>query len=257
MSSAHFLDAMVRRTFLVCGILSSLLYVAMTVLVATQWDEYSSLSYTISELSAIGAPTRSVWVLPGAVYTVLVTLFGCGVMMSAGGNRRLRAVGILVALYGSLGLVWPFAPMHQREVLAAGGGTMSDTLHVLLAAVTVTLMLAAMVVGIGAAGARFRVYSVVSLAILAVFALLTFRDAPRLSANLPTPWIGVWERINVGVFLLWVVVLACVSFQRLERAAAIARRSAPHGSSTAVVGASNTIVDQRSGVHGAHLGIPE
>ena len=33
-------------------------------------------------------------------------------------------------------------------------------------------------------------------------------DAPRIAANLPTPWIGVWERINIGVFLLWVVVLA-------------------------------------------------
>ena len=30
----------------------------------------------------------------------------------------------------------------------------------------------------------------------------------RIAANLPTPWIGVWERINLGVFLLWVVVLA-------------------------------------------------
>jgi hypothetical protein len=27
-------------------------------------------------------------------------------------------------------------------------------------------------------------------------------------ANEPTPWIGVWERINIGVYMLWVVVLA-------------------------------------------------
>ena len=26
--------------------------------------------------------------------------------------------------------------------------------------------------------------------------------------NLPTPWVGVWQRINLGVFLLWVVLLA-------------------------------------------------
>jgi hypothetical protein len=31
---------------------------------------------------------------------------------------------------------------------------------------------------------------------------------PRIAANLPTPWVGVWERINIGAFLLWVVVLA-------------------------------------------------
>ena len=57
---------MLRKTLLVCGILSSLLYVAMTVLVAMQWEGYSSASQTISELSAIGAPTRSLWLLPAA-----------------------------------------------------------------------------------------------------------------------------------------------------------------------------------------------
>ena len=24
----------------------------------------------------------------------------------------------------------------------------------------------------------------------------------------PTPWIGLWERINISVFLLWIAVLA-------------------------------------------------
>ena len=66
---------MLRKALLVCGILSSLLYVAMNVFVAMQWEGYSSVSQTVSELSAIGAPTRSLWVLPGAVYTVLVTAF--------------------------------------------------------------------------------------------------------------------------------------------------------------------------------------
>jgi hypothetical protein len=37
-------------------------------------------------------------------------------------------VGGLILAYASLGLLWPFAAMHQREVLAAGGGTLSDTM---------------------------------------------------------------------------------------------------------------------------------
>jgi hypothetical protein len=32
--------------------------------------------------------------------------------------------------------------------------------------------------------------------------------------NQPTPMIGVWERINIGVFLLWVVILATVLIRR-------------------------------------------
>jgi hypothetical protein len=114
----------------------------------------------------------------------------------------------LILVYGSLGLVWPFAPMHQREVLAAGGGTFSDTMHLTIAAVTVMLMLVAIGAGATGVGPRFRVYSIVSLFTLLVFGVLTFMEAPRVGANLPTPWIGVWERVNLGVFLLWVVVLA-------------------------------------------------
>jgi hypothetical protein len=49
---------MARKALLVCGILSSLLYVVMNVFVPMQWQGYSSASQTVSELSAIGAPTR-------------------------------------------------------------------------------------------------------------------------------------------------------------------------------------------------------
>ena len=111
---------MARKILLVCGILSSLLYVAMLVVVAMRWEGYSSVSQTVSELSAIGAPTRALWAVPGAFYTALVTAFGWGVWESAGRSRALRIVGASIAAYGALGLIWPFAPMHLRETIAAG-----------------------------------------------------------------------------------------------------------------------------------------
>jgi hypothetical protein len=212
---------MLRKGLLLCGILSSFLYAAMVIFIPMQWDSYSSASYTISELSAIGAPTRALWVLPGAIYTALVVAFGLGVWISASRSHALRRVGGLILAYGSLGLLWPFAPMHTREVLAAGGGTLSDTMHLVLASVTVLLMLAAMVYGAMALGKRFRVYSIASLVLLFAFGALTFIDAPRIGVNLPTPWVGVWERINIGVFLLWVVVLGTALLQRHETQATI------------------------------------
>jgi uncharacterized protein DUF998 len=215
-----------RKILLVCGVLSSLLYIAMSVFVAMQWEGYSSASQTISELSAIGAPTRSLWVLPAAFYTVLVTAFGWGVWKSDGRSRALRIVGGLIVAYGVLGLVWPFAPMHLPEALAAGGGTRSDTIHLVLGGVTVLLMLLAIAVGAAAFGRRFRLYSIATLAILVTFGALTFLDAPQIAANLPTPWIGVWERINIGAFLLWVVVLAITLLRVQDTAAVTGRRDA-------------------------------
>lgn len=65
-------------------------------------------------------------------------------------------------------------------------------------------------IGFGAVafGKRFRLYSIATVVIVVVFGALTGFDAPRVAANLRTPWVGVWEQISIGVFLLWVVVLA-------------------------------------------------
>jgi hypothetical protein len=211
-----FRPATMRNAWLVCGILSSLLYVAMNILVAAQWPAYRSASQMVSELSAVDAPTRPLWVVLAMVYTVLVSGFGWGVWMAAGENRRLRVAGILILVYGALGLIWPFAPMHLREALAAGGGTFSDTVHIALAATTVVIYLLALGFAAAALGKGFRLYSLATMVALAVFGILTFRDAPGIDAGLPTPLIGVWERINIGLFLLWVIVLALALLARVR-----------------------------------------
>jgi hypothetical protein len=93
---------------------------------------------------------------------------------------------------------------------------MSDTVHQILAAATVFLMFIAIGFGATAFGKPFRLYSIVTIAVLLGFGGLTFLEAPRLEMNLPTPWIGLWERITISVFLLWVVVLATVLWRRVR-----------------------------------------
>jgi hypothetical protein len=198
-----------------CGILSSLLYAALLVVVPMQDAAYSSASQTVSELSAIDAPTRFLWISLGLVWGMLYAAFGWGVWRAAGENRRLRVAGGLITAAAVFGLFWP--PMHQREVLAAGGGTLTDTLHIAWTAVNGVLTLLAMGFAATALGMRFRLYSITTMVILLAAGLLTSRDAPGVSANLPTPWIGVWERINIGAWLLWVVVLAVTLLRRRLR----------------------------------------
>jgi Protein of unknown function (DUF998) len=211
---------MTRKLLLTCGIVSSALYVAMNVFVPMRWAAYSSASQTVSELSAIGAPTRSLWMSLGIPYTLLVTAFGCGVWRSAERNRPLHVTGGLLVAYGLVGLAWP--PMHLR----GAEFTVTDTMHIAFAMVTVLLMLLAMGFGAAAFGRRFRAYSVATIVTLFAFGALTGIDAPRIAANLPTPWIGVWERINIGVFLLWVIVLS-VLLLRLGDGGAASDREEP------------------------------
>lgn len=195
---------MARKSLLAAGILASLLYVAMNVVVAMQWPDYSSAEQTVSELSAIGAPTRRLWIALGIPYALLMTAFGGGVRLSAGPSRPLRAAGDLLIAYGLVSLFWPLAPMHLR----GDGFTLTDTMHIAFAMASVLLMFLAVGCAAAALGARFRLYSAATVVVLLAFGTLTSLAAPRVAAGLPTPRLGIWERVDIGGFLLWVVVLA-------------------------------------------------
>lgn len=198
------------KVLLFCGILSSLLYAAMLIFVPMQYEGYSSVNQTISELSAIGAPTRSLWVSLGIVYTLLIAGFGWGIRQSAGENYPLQIAGGLLTAYGIIGIAWVFVPMHQREVLAAGGGSMSDNMHLGMGMISSLFMIISMGFAAAAFGKRFRFYTIATIAILLVFGALTGLEKPNIEANLPTPLVGVWERIMLGIFILWAFVLSMV-----------------------------------------------
>ncbi|HEU4892220.1 MAG TPA: DUF998 domain-containing protein [Vicinamibacterales bacterium] len=205
-----------HRALLSGGILASVLYVAMTLFVGLLWEGYSVASNVPSELAAIGAPTRTLWILLGAVYGVLMIAFGWIVWASAPPNRALRLVGALLMAHTAFGQFWP--PMHQRAVLAAGGGTLTDTLHLVWAAVTGIFFM--LIVGFGAAalGKRFRLYSIATMVIVLACGAVTGTYASDVQADLPTPWVGAWERISIATFMAWIVVLAITLLPRRDRA---------------------------------------
>lgn len=202
-----------RKLLLVCGILASLLYVATDMLAAIRWEGYSYTAQTISETFAIGAPTRPLVLLRGLGYSVLVITFGLGVWGSASGKRPLRvAAGLLVGI-AVVDLVAPFvAPMHLR----GAERTLTDTMHIVLASVDVLFILLIIGFGASAFGKRFRLYSIGTILVVVVFGTLAGLDGPRIAANLPTPWVGVTERISVFSYMLWLVVLG-IGLLRVQR----------------------------------------
>jgi hypothetical protein len=195
------------ETLLLCGAASLVVYVAIDAIASLRYAGYDYRDQTISELSAVQAPTRTLWLWLVGPYELLVFATAAGVLMAA--RRRAHSiVGWLLLAYAISGLAWPFAPMHQREALAAGGGTGSDTMHLVLAGVTSALFFAMIVAGAIGCGSRFRIYSVATLVGLAVFGSLVRLQSPALADNEPTPWIGFFERINVFGAMLWIAVFA-------------------------------------------------
>jgi uncharacterized protein DUF998 len=214
---------MARKLLLWCGVLASLLYAAMLVFIPMQWPAYSSTSQAVSELSAIDAPTRSVWVAWGAVYALLVVAFGWGVWLSAARMRSLRVAGGTLVGWGIFGFFWP--PMHLR----GAEFTLTDTLHIIWSVISVLGMLFTIGCGAAAFGKYFRRYSAGTILVFVVFGLLTFADAPKLAAGLPTPWLGVWERINILAYMLWVVVFAILLLRPHHFVSPIPRSARPDG----------------------------
>jgi hypothetical protein len=140
------------------------------------------------------------------LYEILVLAFGVGVLLSARRSRALHIVGALLMVYAIFNFYWP--PMHQREVIAAGGSTLTDTLHLVWAGVTVTLMFLFIAFGAAAFGKRFRWYSFATAVVLLTFGILTAPAVAGISTGEPTPWAGVLERINIFMSMPWIAVLA-------------------------------------------------
>ncbi len=99
--------------------------------------------------------------------------------------------------------------MHQRGTVF----TLTDTLHIVWAMAQLVLMTLAIGFGAAAFGKRFRLYSIATMVILVAFGVLTGMDSPGVAANLPTPRVGIWERINISVFTLWIIVLAIIQLR--------------------------------------------
>lgn len=196
---------MTRKVVLSFGVAASLLYVAMNAFVPLLWKGYSVTAQAISELSAIGAPTRAVWVGLGVVYCVLLAGFGWALATDTGARRPLRIAGALMVVNGALSLYWP--PMHLR---GADFG-LTDALHIVWSAATVALMLGAMGFAAAAFGRPFRMYSLLSVVVLAVCGVLTAAAGPLVAADLPTPGLGTWERVSVGTFMVWLAVLSVLA----------------------------------------------
>jgi Protein of unknown function (DUF998) len=197
-----------RQLLLLSGVAASAIYVVANVAGALRWDGYSTMDQQVSELFAVDAPSRPLVVSILAVHAVLALAFGIGVLWAAHKSRALRVAGWALIGVGIVDQFGPFFPMHMREVLAAGGGTFTDTMHITLTALISLLTVVAMIAAAVALGRAFRIYTVVTVVGLLAGGLVAASGAGALQANEPTPWMGLAERIDIGAYLLWMAVLA-------------------------------------------------
>jgi hypothetical membrane protein len=194
-----------RRALLFCGVISPLLYGVADTLAGLRWEGYSFRDQTISELGAIGAPSRPLFATLLVVVYLLFTAFGVGIWRAAQRRQSLRIAGALLIGFGVLALtVGQFAAMRLRGTEQG----VSGALHLIEGAVAMVLLLAAMGLAAAALRSRFARYTVITIAVMLLFGGWSAMEIPRVEEGLPTPWVGVKERIYWYSYQLWFIVLA-------------------------------------------------
>ena len=195
-----------------CGVAIPFLYIGSDTICSALYSGYSYRDWSISELSAIGAPTAGLWAILIAPYNPLLILLGIGILLMKNIKKSVKIAGVLLVLSGITGYGWAFFPMNTRGNI----GTPSDTGHLVMAALTVFLMALFIAFGSGAGNKWFRVYSFLTLAAMLGFGAYVGFQAPLVAANLPTPWLGIWERISVFGPMIWLAAFAAVLLRKRE-----------------------------------------
>ncbi len=194
------------KALLVCGIVASALRFAADVLAGALSKGYNFVSQSISELSAVGAPTRPLVMSVEFVWGALMIAFGLGVWRMAGTNVALRvAAGLIMGNVITTLIAAVFFPARYSGTVS----TNVSTANVIIGATGMVFFLLAIAFGAAALHGWFRVLSIgilVAYAVLTVVGLLTHRG-PGPSGE-PTLTTGAQERTMMYSYLLWVAALA-------------------------------------------------
>lgn len=200
-----------RKILLYCGLISSILYVITDLIACSLYPGYSIADQNYSELLATGAPTRIFLLIVCVFYNLLVVAFAIGILNAKIPGRSARITGISMIAYAALSMITPaFFQMDMRgaEVTTLG------SLHPPMTAIMSIFILLSLGFGAFISYKWFRYYSFTTIVIVCIFGLLTSLQVPELSANLPTPWMGLKERVNIYLTMLWFAVASITLLQK-------------------------------------------
>lgn len=206
-----------RSTYMAwCAAVAVAIYVGATILGGLLDPAYSHVSMHVSELTGSQAPNRVSLAALYIAYNAALGGLGLTLLGSLVRSKWVKVASwslVAVAVTGVLLVTWfpqdsyaygsaPRCPLQPPTCTTAG------TVHIWLGAVTVLLIILAMV----AAGRAFRLHpswaTLGRLSTVAAVAMLLTGLAGVVAPAAASSYAGLLERLPIGTFLLWLVAVA-------------------------------------------------
>ncbi len=200
---------MKNRTLLTGGILAPIFYVAAVIAGGLLRPAYSQVAQYVSELIEAGAPNKVLLDALFAIYNLLTMAFAVGLWNHVRSSPQAprKTVGIVGAcvllIEGLVGFLIVFFPQDP----IGSAATATGTVHIVLAGLSsLTTMLAMLLMGLWFSAnpslRGFGRYSFFSVALVFVSGGIAASTIAH-----PGPFNGLIERITIGGFLQWLVVI--------------------------------------------------
>lgn len=190
----------IRKMFLLGGFYSAIFYVVTDIIASLSYPGYSIADQNYSELLATGAPTRQWLLISSYVYNFLIAAFAITVWKTYSSSNLNRITGAIILGYAILSMVTPlFFQMDMR----GADPTPRGSLHPPMTAIMSFFIVLSIGFGAFLLNRSFRIYSFITIAIVIIFGLLTSAQIPQLAAGQVTPWMGLTERVNIYLTMLW------------------------------------------------------
>jgi hypothetical protein len=212
-----------RELLFICGIIAPFFFFGIDMLAGSLWTGYNFVSQSLSDLSAVGAPTRPLVMVLQLVFDMLMIAFGIGVWKKGGHNRALRVSGAAIIGNAAISsIVRAFVPWY----LGKPASEPANTLNTVIMFFGMVAFLLAMISGGAAFHDWFRAYSFGTLLAYLGLCLLSLIVLSAIPAMQGTPTIGIQERTMVYGFLVWIALLALTFLRKTNRSEPIQERIA-------------------------------
>lgn len=199
-----------KKIYPLVGIIGPIIYILAVFIGGALRHDYSPLYNAISELSMANAPNKLLMDILFGLYNIFILILGAGAFLDPDyKSKKFNSAALMLVVIGILGLMVLVFTQDPRGSPA----TLYGTLHIALSGVTALLTIISVIL----VGLSFKEYkgqknfTWYSYATAILIFLSGGAGAASIANNSPIG--GLFERITIFLFMVWVIVFSYILFR--------------------------------------------